>query len=146
MASPAGAPPILTIQFFNRVRIFHQTVNMTVRELEKWLATEESQSVGQKQDGNESTGHASGRRIIDILKAKRADLTAETTRTCARSSATPSGTWRNVRTATSSLAILADELGPRSHEVLSRNHPGPTVRYARAALGPFCAPQPKKFS
>jgi len=77
MASPAGAPPILTIQFFNRVRIFHQTVNMTVRELEKWLATEESQSVGQKQDGNESTGHASGRRIIDILKAKRADLTAD---------------------------------------------------------------------
>jgi Protein of unknown function (DUF3140) len=50
---------------------------MTARELEKWLATEESQSVGQKQDGNESTGHASGRRIIDILNAKRAELTAD---------------------------------------------------------------------
>lgn len=54
---------------------FHQTVNMTARELEKWLETKESRGVGQKQDGEESTGHASGRRIIEILKAKRADLT-----------------------------------------------------------------------
>ena len=54
---------------------FQDTVNMTARELEKWLGTEESNSVGQQQDGGESTGHASGRHIVEILKAKRADLT-----------------------------------------------------------------------
>ncbi|OBJ10980.1 DUF3140 domain-containing protein [Mycobacterium colombiense] len=54
---------------------FHDTVNMTARELEKWLGTEESKSVGQKEDGDESTGHASGRHIVEILNAKRADLT-----------------------------------------------------------------------
>lgn len=54
---------------------FHETVNMTARELEKWLATEESNAVGQKQGESESTGHASGRRIIEILRAKRTDLT-----------------------------------------------------------------------
>jgi hypothetical protein len=55
-------------------RDFHQTVNMTARELEKWLATEESTSVGQKGESTESTGHASGRRTFDILRAKRTDL------------------------------------------------------------------------
>lgn len=54
---------------------FHDTVNMTARELERWLGTEESKGVGQKQGGGEATGHASGRRIVGILKAKRADLT-----------------------------------------------------------------------
>ncbi|OBG56266.1 MULTISPECIES: DUF3140 domain-containing protein [unclassified Mycobacterium] len=53
---------------------FEKTVNMTARELEKWLATEESQRVGQRQGGDESTGHASGRRIVAILKTKRSDL------------------------------------------------------------------------
>lgn len=54
---------------------FHDTVNMTARELERWLGTEESKSVGQKRGGGEATGHASGRRIVEILNAKRADLT-----------------------------------------------------------------------
>lgn len=54
---------------------FQGIVNMTARELEKWLNTEESKSVGQKRGGDESTGHASGRHIVEILKAKRADLT-----------------------------------------------------------------------
>lgn len=54
---------------------FRDTVNMTARELEKWLGSDESRSVGQKNDGAESTGHASGRRIVDILKTKRAELT-----------------------------------------------------------------------
>ena len=35
---------------------FQDNVNMTARELEKWLDTEESKSVGQKQGGDESTG------------------------------------------------------------------------------------------
>ncbi|AFC44943.1 DUF3140 domain-containing protein [Mycobacterium intracellulare] len=54
---------------------FHDAVNMTAGELEKWLATEESNAVGQKQGESESTGHASGRRIVEILRAKRKDLT-----------------------------------------------------------------------
>ena len=50
-------------------------VNMSASQLEKWLDTEESQSVGQKdQDGDESVGHRSGRRIIEILNTKRDDL------------------------------------------------------------------------
>ena len=50
---------------------------MTARELQKWLDTDESQSVGQKRDSAESTGRASGRRIAEILKTKRADLTPD---------------------------------------------------------------------
>ena len=58
---------------------WHSAVNMTAGELEKWLESEESKSVGQKDasDGDESTGHASGRRIVEILRAKKSDLTAD---------------------------------------------------------------------
>ncbi len=55
---------------------FTAAVNMAPRALEDWLETEESQAVGQKpQDGGESTGHESGRRIVQILRTKKADLT-----------------------------------------------------------------------
>lgn len=54
---------------------FH--VNMTARDLGKWLKTKESRSVGQKRGGEEATGHVSGRRIIEILNTKRADLTED---------------------------------------------------------------------
>lgn len=50
-------------------------VNMTASELEQWLATEESQSVGQGE--GESTGHASGRRIVDILRTRKSELTED---------------------------------------------------------------------
>ncbi|MGY1811530.1 DUF3140 domain-containing protein [Blastococcus sp. SYSU D00820] len=57
-------------------RDFGEAVNMTAGELEKWLDTEESRSVGQKSDDSaESTGHASGRRIVELLRTKKADLT-----------------------------------------------------------------------
>lgn len=52
-----------------------EAVNMTASELEKWLDTDESKAVGQKDDGGESVGHASGRRIIKLLSTKKADLT-----------------------------------------------------------------------
>lgn len=51
-----------------------EAVNMTASELEKWLDTDESKEVGQKDDGGESVGHASGRRIIKLLSTKKADL------------------------------------------------------------------------
>lgn len=47
---------------------------MSPRELEGWLATEESRSVGDAVDG-ESTGHASGRRIVGILRKTVDELT-----------------------------------------------------------------------
>ncbi len=54
---------------------FHDAVNMAPAELDKWLKTEESHKVGFRKDGNkESVGHASGRRIIAILKTPRAKL------------------------------------------------------------------------
>lgn len=55
-------------------RDFQDAVNMTPSELEKWLKTDESKDAGQHKDGGESVGHESGRRIVAILKARRADL------------------------------------------------------------------------
>jgi Protein of unknown function (DUF3140) len=57
-------------------REFGEAVNMTAGELEEWLQTEESQSVGQKSGGSgESTGHESGRQIVELLHTRKADLT-----------------------------------------------------------------------
>jgi hypothetical protein len=56
---------------------FDTAVNMTARELRAWLATEQSLSVGWKgADGalRESVGHASGRRIAEILEKKPSEL------------------------------------------------------------------------
>ncbi|MGW0932349.1 DUF3140 domain-containing protein [Streptomyces sp. NPDC002644] len=53
---------------------FREVVNMKPADLEKWLATPESQEAGQHKDGGESTGHASGRRIVEILGARKGDL------------------------------------------------------------------------
>lgn len=53
---------------------FRDAVNMTPAELEKWLDTEASRSVGQSKGGGESVGHASGRRIVDLLRTKKGDL------------------------------------------------------------------------
>jgi hypothetical protein len=55
---------------------FADAVNMTAAELEDWLATDESRAAGQKPSGGgESTGHESGRRIVQVLRTKKADLT-----------------------------------------------------------------------
>ncbi|MFE6093624.1 DUF3140 domain-containing protein [Streptomyces massasporeus] len=54
---------------------FRELVNLSPVDLEKWLESDDSQNAGQHQDGGESTGHASGRRIVAILRAKKGDLT-----------------------------------------------------------------------
>ena len=57
---------------------FGQAVNMTPAELDEWLKAEESRKVGYKgKDGtaSESVGHASGRRIVRILRKEGDDLT-----------------------------------------------------------------------
>jgi hypothetical protein len=57
---------------------FQEAVNMTPAELERWLETEESQSVGWTKEGEgESVGHHSGRRIVEIKRKKKADLTKD---------------------------------------------------------------------
>ncbi|MDV3457867.1 DUF3140 domain-containing protein [Sphingomonas sp. HF-S4] len=53
---------------------FHDAVNMAPAEIEQWLETEESRKVGFKRDGGESVGHASGRRIVQILRTRKAEL------------------------------------------------------------------------
>ena len=56
-------------------RNFHDAVNMAPAEIEEWLETEESRKVGFKRDGaTESVGHASGRRIVEILRTNKAEL------------------------------------------------------------------------
>ncbi|HWJ11280.1 MAG TPA: DUF3140 domain-containing protein [Nocardioides sp.] len=52
-----------------------EAVNMTPKELEDFLDTEESRSVGDKASGGESTGHRSGRRIVKILRTRKGELT-----------------------------------------------------------------------
>lgn len=66
---------------------FHEAVTMTAAQLDKWLDTDESKSVGatggsdgstkNSPGGPESTGHASGRRIVDILRTGKADLSED---------------------------------------------------------------------
>jgi len=48
---------------------FHKVVNMEPEELEEWLQTEDSKSVGFHNEGEaEAVGHASGHHIIDLLE------------------------------------------------------------------------------
>lgn len=56
---------------------FQDRVNMAPKELEEWLETDASKSVGKEQDSGESVGHESGRRIVEIKRTKKADLTEE---------------------------------------------------------------------
>ncbi|MEZ6087404.1 MAG: DUF3140 domain-containing protein [Pirellulaceae bacterium] len=52
---------------------FYDLVNMQPKEIEQWLETEESKAVGDS-DSGESTGHKSGRRIVEIKRTNKSDL------------------------------------------------------------------------
>ena len=54
---------------------FDEAVNMSPKELEEWLQTEESKSVGESDGSGESKGHESGRKIVEILRKKKSDYT-----------------------------------------------------------------------
>jgi hypothetical protein len=59
-------------------RQFAEAVNMAPAELERWLATEESRSVGWTREGDdESVGHRSGRRIVELKRTPAAALDDE---------------------------------------------------------------------
>ena len=64
------------------IRDFNDAVNMAPKELEDWLKTDDSKSVGwadgkNKTDssGQESVGHHEGERIVEIKHKKKADYT-----------------------------------------------------------------------
>jgi hypothetical protein len=59
------------------LRQFRDAVNMAPADLERWLESAESKEVGYKASGGESVGHQSGRRIVDLLRTKQADYTAD---------------------------------------------------------------------
>lgn len=54
---------------------FAEAVNMSPAALEEWLETEESRNVGWTRDGeDESVGHRSGRRIVEIKRKRKDEL------------------------------------------------------------------------
>lgn len=55
-------------------REFNEAVNMAPKELEEWLETDESRAVGQDSGSGESIGHKSGRRIVELKRTKKAEL------------------------------------------------------------------------
>lgn len=55
---------------------FKDNVNMAPKELEEWLKTDESKSVGQDSGSGESIGHKSGKKIVKIKNKKKDELTS----------------------------------------------------------------------
>lgn len=56
-------------------REWRDLVNMTAAEMEDWLETEESRSVGWEREGEpESVGHRSGRHIVAIERTRKPDF------------------------------------------------------------------------
>ena len=53
---------------------WRELVNLAPQELEDWLETEESRSVGADSGDGESKGHKSGRRIVEIKRTNKDDL------------------------------------------------------------------------
>ena len=56
---------------------FAEAVNLGPDELERWLETDESRAVGEDRWDGESKGHASGRRIVEILRKSARELDEE---------------------------------------------------------------------
>lgn len=54
---------------------WRRLMNIPPAELDRWLRTDDSRRVGDTHGEGESTGHKSGRRIVDIRRTRKADLT-----------------------------------------------------------------------
>lgn len=52
---------------------FNEAVNMSASEIKKWLKTDESHSVGQKDKKGKIKGRKSGKRIVKILKKDKSN-------------------------------------------------------------------------
>ena len=68
--------PVSTDDRSGTIARFRRAVNMRPDELADWLETDASKAVGDKSGGGESIGHASGRRIVDLLWTDADDYTA----------------------------------------------------------------------
>ncbi len=55
---------------------FTKLVNMSSSEIEKWLKTDESRSVGQDSGDGKSIGAKSGAKIVKLLEKGKTNLTA----------------------------------------------------------------------
>ena len=101
---------------------FDDVVNMTPSELERWLDTDESKEVGWKDSGGqESVGHASGRRIVEIKRTRKADLTDEDRDHMAKvvvlRAPPPRAGGPEGRRGALQVALQPHELGPRPAQV-----------------------------
>ena len=56
---------------------FFALVNLTPKELQAWLKSDQSKSVGQDSGDGESIGRKSGKRILLILQKKRGAISAD---------------------------------------------------------------------
>jgi hypothetical protein len=54
---------------------FYDSVNMSPSEIEDWLETDKSKSVGQDSGDGESKGRKSAKKIINIKRKNKDDLT-----------------------------------------------------------------------
>lgn len=54
---------------------FYEAVNMAPSELEDWLQTEQSKSVGQDSGDGEAIGHKSGKKIVALQRKNKDELT-----------------------------------------------------------------------
>lgn len=59
------------------IQHFHEVVNMSPKQLESWLETENSRKVGQKDGDSESVGHKSGKYIVNLLQKQQSDYSDE---------------------------------------------------------------------
>lgn len=64
-------------QMQDKLQAFAAAVNMTAHEIENWLATDESKSVGQKDESGAIKGRQSGKHIIQILRKSPSDYTQD---------------------------------------------------------------------
>jgi|GEM_PF-182803 len=62
-------------QMQDKIAEFEAAVNMTAHEIEHWLATAESKSVGQKNEAGEIKGRKSGQHMVEILNKPKSNYT-----------------------------------------------------------------------
>ena len=60
-----------------KIQEFNEAVNMTAKQIEDWLETDESKSVGQEDSDGNIKGRESGRHIVKILHKKKSNYTGE---------------------------------------------------------------------
>lgn len=74
---PAAQSSDLASQHSDKIREFEAAVNMTAHAIANWLETDESKSVGQKDDSGHIKGRESGKHIVEILNKNKADYTED---------------------------------------------------------------------